>query len=508
MPEKQTASDRPDTGELINQRKEKKEVEKQLHGRQKTEGLTPLPRESLPNCKCACTTAEEEKKEREELLTEQLKIMKAHLPVLLRRLSRIDDPRNPKKCKHKLAVIMIYGILTFVFQMASRREANREMTRPMFMENLQLYFSELADLPHNDTLMRLLSAIEVSEIEEAYIELIRRFIRNKKFRRYLIANCYPIAVDGTQKFVRDEIRSEECLERKVKTGGQKQYYVYVLEACLAFHNGMTIPLMSEFLSYPEGDTDNNKQDCELKAFHRLMKRLKKEFPRLPVMLLLDGLYANGPVMELCTENKWQFMIVLKDNCLGSVWEEFNSLRELEKGNKMNKKWGNRKQRFEWINGLDYWYGAKDKRRVVLHVVVCEETWEQVNKNAEVEVKTSRHAWISSEALTHRNVHERCNLGARHRWGIETGILVEKRHGYNYEHCFSYNWNAMKGYHYLMKTGHLFTILAQYSECLIKKVKAPGLKGFIRFIRETISGPWLDEETVFRRLNRNFQLRLV
>ncbi|MDM8524794.1 hypothetical protein QUF80_15610 [Desulfococcaceae bacterium HSG8] len=67
---------------------------------------------------------------------------------------------------------------------------------------------------------------------------------------------------------------------------------------------------------------------------------------------------------------------------------------------------------------------------------------------------------------------------------------------------------MKGYHYLMKTGHLFTILAQYSECLIKKVKTLGFNGFIRFIRETISSPWLDEEMVFRRLNRNFQLRLA
>ncbi|QTA88026.1 H repeat-associated protein N-terminal domain-containing protein [Desulfonema magnum] len=450
----------------------------------------------------------EEKAEREEALTEQMKIIKAHLPVLLKRLRKIQDPRNPKKCKHKMTVILIYGILTFVFQMSSRREANREMTRPMFMENLRLYFPELADLPHNDTLMRLLSAIEVAEIEEAYIELVRRFVRNKKFRRYLIGNCYPVAVDGTQKFVRSEIWSEECLERKIGKSERRQYYVYVLEACLAFHNGMTIPLMSEFLSYPEGDTDNNKQDCELKAFHRLMRRLKKKFPRLPVILLLDGLYANGPVAELCAENKWQFMIVLKDNCLRSVWEEFNSLRGLEKGNRANRKWGNRKQHFEWVNGLEYRYGEKYRRKIVIHVVVCEETWEKVNKNAETEIMTSRHAWISSEPLNYGNVHERCNMGARHRWGIETGILVEKRHGYNYEHCFSYNWSAMKGYHYLMKTGHLFTILAQYSECLIKTVKNHGLKGFIRFIRETVSGPWPDEETVFRRLNKNFQLRLA
>lgn len=56
---------------------------------------------------------------------------------------------------------------------------------------------------------------------------------------------------------------------------------------------MTIPLMSEFLSYTEGDIDTNKQDCELKAFKRLARRLKSAFKRLPVMVLLDGLYPNG-----------------------------------------------------------------------------------------------------------------------------------------------------------------------------------------------------------------------
>jgi len=35
-----------------------------------------------------------------------------------------------------------------------------------------------------------------------------------------------------------------------------QYYVYVLEANLAFHNGMVIPLLSEFLEYEKGDSEN------------------------------------------------------------------------------------------------------------------------------------------------------------------------------------------------------------------------------------------------------------
>jgi len=28
--------------------------------------------------------------------------------------------------------------------------------------------------------------------------------------------------------------------------------------------------------------------------------------------LLDGLYSNGPIMEICRKNKWDYMIVLQD----------------------------------------------------------------------------------------------------------------------------------------------------------------------------------------------------
>jgi hypothetical protein len=36
----------------------------------------------------------------------------------------------------------------------------------------------------------------------------------------------------------------------------------------------------------------------------------------------------------------------------------------------------------------------------------------------------------------------------------------------------------------------------------------GVRGFIRFVRNTISGPWLDAELVRKRLAENYQLRLI
>jgi hypothetical protein len=206
--------------------------------------------------------------------------------------------------------------------MASRREANRELSRPAFLATLQSLFPELETRPHADTLNRLLTDIDGVHLEEAPVALVRRLIRNKKFRRYLIAQCYPSAIDGTQKLARNgQWQAEQWLERRRETaeGEPVQQYVCVLEANRVFHNGVTLPLLSEFLSYAEGDPDDQKQDCERNAFYRLAARLKAYFPRLPVLLLLDGLYPNGPLRALCHQYGWHFMIVFPDRCLPSVW---------------------------------------------------------------------------------------------------------------------------------------------------------------------------------------------
>jgi hypothetical protein len=490
--------------------KQRKKAAKALREEQRAQGLKVPVKAAIPNRKSEYSTVEAEQQARQETTIEQVRVFRAQLPILLRRLSKIKDPRNPKKIKYKHTMLMIYGILTFVFHMASRREANREMTQPVFMENLKSLFPELEDLPHNDTLKRLLEQIEIEQIEGALIELVRELIRKKKFVRYLVNNCYPIAIDGTQKCVRDVIWAEECLEREVGKGDDtnKQYYVYVMEAYIAFAGGMSIPLMSEFLSYTEGDRETKKQDCELKAFKRLAKRLKDEFGRLHIMVLLDGLYPNGPIIELCRNSRWDFMIVLQDKCLPSVWEEYEGLKKLENNCSITS-WGDRRQRFEWVNDIEYYYGPNERKKQIVHVVVCEESWQEIARDsAEVVTKKSRHAWISSKPLCRHNLHERCNMGARHRWGVESGILVEKRHGYQYEHIFSYNWKAMKGYHYLMRLAHLINVLAVYSERLVKMVGKLGVRGFIRFIRATLSGPWLDPLIVQRRLKEHFQLRLI
>jgi hypothetical protein len=228
-------SRRPGREAIKQLKKARKKAQRELRQRQQAEGFRVPVRPSLSNRTCPYANEAEERAARVDAVSQQVKGYRAMLPVLLKRLSKIKDPRNPQKLRHKLTVLLLYGILCFAFQMSSRREANRKMTLPVFEANLRRLFPDLDELPHNDTLARLLARIEVDQMEPAHLDLIRKLMRGQKFARYLIGGCYPVAIDGTQKFTRAERWDAECLERKVKSKQdeeqdpdsepEKEYYV-------------------------------------------------------------------------------------------------------------------------------------------------------------------------------------------------------------------------------------------------------------------------------------------
>ncbi|MCP4936333.1 MAG: transposase family protein, partial [bacterium] len=156
---------------ILELRKQKRKAEKKLRQAQRGQGVVIPPGAAISNGKSRLKDVAQETQARQQAVSEQVRIFRNQLPILLKRLSRIEDPRNAKKTKYQLTLLMIYGILSFVFQMASRREANREMSLPMFKQNLKLLFPELDHLPHSDTLMRLLERINVAQIESAHLDL-------------------------------------------------------------------------------------------------------------------------------------------------------------------------------------------------------------------------------------------------------------------------------------------------------------------------------------------------
>lgn len=232
---------------------------------------------------------------------------------------------------------------------------------------------------------------------------------------------------------------------------------------------------------------------------------------MKLSIVVDGLYACGPVITICKKYKWEYMIVLKQESIPTVWKEALALMKINPEDRLKCYWGNREQIYSWSNEIEYEYIIENvKKKEMLNVVICYESWEENHSNSTgiVEKKETRYAWISSRIISENNVFYRCTKIGRYRWKIENNILTEKHQGYQYEHCFSYTWNAMKGFHYLMKIGHFINVLALNSEILIDKVKELGIRGFIHYITSICNGSVLDKIKIKEAREKKFMWRLA
>jgi len=467
----------------------------------------------LPNRVNQNAEVDAELMEREDIADKTLSVMKKILPDILRDLARIKDYRKIN-VKYSIVLLQAYGILMFAMQYSSRRETNREMTDPVIRENLKALFPELETLPHGDTLYRLLDRIDVKKIEEAQINHLKRMIKNKKFTNYLVDKKYRIAIDGTQKLARKGEWGDEYLLRHTGTKKEAQSYIYVLEAVLVLGNGMVIPFMSEFLTNKDIGKENDsaeqkKQDCERKAFRRLAVRIKEAFPGLRIVLMMDSLYATGPVFSICRDNNWDYMINFKEGSIPTLYKEAEDLMRFTPENTHEVMWGDRKQTYTYINNLEYEYQNAEtgkKNWVKVNVVKCHEEWQEIKADGRIEKKETTYVWISSKQITKGNVFKRCTLIGRYRWQIENNILVEKHQGYGYEHSYATSANALKGYHYLSKIAHMMMTIVMMTSEVIEKVKEIGKRGFIRYIKKCLGSNILELRKT--KSNKEYYLQLV
>jgi hypothetical protein len=116
---------------ILELRKQKKKAEKKLRQAEQGQGVIITPGAAISNGKSRLKDVAQESQARQQAVSEQVRIFRNQLPILLKRLSRIKDPRNAKKTKYQLTLLMIYGILSFVYQMSSRREGCLRVVRPI-----------------------------------------------------------------------------------------------------------------------------------------------------------------------------------------------------------------------------------------------------------------------------------------------------------------------------------------------------------------------------------------
>jgi len=389
-----------------------------------------------------------EKREREKdtnYFFELEKVRKHFFENLDYKFNEVNDPRHQSYVTYNSDVLLMMTILKNAFDLKSMRSMTDQFNKDECIHNFRkiLGCSELKELPHYDTINDFLSRLEPTELEKIRTYMIKQLLAKRCFDRYRINGKYwGIIIDGTGLFSFQEKHCNHCLRREYidkATGEKKTVYMHhVLEAKLVVGD-MVLSIASEFIENESEDV--SKQDCELKAFYRLARKIKQAFKRLPICILGDSLYACEGVFNECDKYKWKYMMRFKEGRIKSVAKEFQDIKAME----------NLSEDICWVN--DITYNQRTLNVLENHFV----------ENQEKKTFT----FITNIKLTKGNARKLVNSG-RSRWKIENqGFNRQKNIRYYIEHASSCNYTAMKN-HYLLT--QIADILMQLFESGSKSLK--------------------------------------
>lgn len=386
---------------------------------------------------------------------EALALLVRHcFPGFWNRLVSIEDPRDPNRIRYPLTQVLCLATLMFACRISSRRTLDRISYNECFRDNLCLFSGVQTDtVMVSEQMVNVFKELDTDALAAVQPELIRALVEKKRLQDAYVLGHLAICTDGTSIFSSSTYHCDECLTQKHKDG-TTTYMHNMLETKILCANGMALSLMSEPIKNPANDS-YDKQDCETKAFKRLVPRINGALPRQPFVHLLDALYAQAPVFKLLVGVKHQFICCFKEGSIPTLYSEALELLKLNPENKLAVRTkvrgkGDVRQAFRWLDNLQY-------KGMTLGFVRCEE----IDKQGDVTV----YAWLTSFTVTRQNVQEIARAG-RMRWKIENEGFNEQKNGYEMEHfCNCNDFNVMFCLYLILQIAHMFMQLLAKSSLL-------------------------------------------
>jgi hypothetical protein len=324
-------------------------------------------------------------------------------------------------------------------------------------------------LPHQDTVKEVLCDLPIHYLEQIKMDSMSNLFEQKWLREYrLFGKYYLVAVDATGTVSFDKPHCPHCLTKTSKNG-KTTYFHYVLEAKLVTSAGHAFSLASEWIENPTGEFD--KQDCERKAYIRLAAKLKKQYPRLQICILADGLYPYENAFKTCEENGWKFIFVLQEGSLKTVQEELILTRRKSPSVEhytAGKGW-RIKEEYRFQTDIEY------HRKYTLNWVQCIETRNKMTcrdaKAPQSRQETSRFEYVTNIEPAKENVREIAS-GGRLRWKIENeGFNTQKCNDYELEHKYCQkSYNGLQNYYTLLQIAHAINQLIEKGKYITEILK--------------------------------------
>ena len=443
--------------------------------------------------------------DKKDLVYQIQMVIRHFFPELFNWMRMVEECRQ-KASEYELAAHLTACLAVFLFKSGSRNQYNQNSEDARFKKNYKRLFG--FKMPHGDSVMNVIKQLKPEQIEKLNHKMIQALINKKIFHTSRFRGKYfRIAVDGSGIGSYSHERDEQCLHKTSK-GGKTTWFHSVLDARLVTPQGFSVSIATEWIENPEGG-EYVKQDCERKAFIRLAAKLKAQYPRLPMIILADGLYPYQGFFDICKANQWVYCVTFKEGNLQSVWSEVEKLLPLQKNNMLSDNFYSVsntlvKMQYRWLINLKYYDHT-------FHWLECVETTEVPSCVPKAEPKMTRFVHITNLPINARNIVNTSRTG-RMRWKIENeGFNTLKNGGYGMSHQYARkSYTALKNYFQFMQMAHLIhqlmTLNTRFQEDFMRAKNHPTLKNLWLDLVSAMKWVDLDEQPVNNRINTRQQFR--
>jgi hypothetical protein len=355
--------------------------------------------------------------------------------IISERLSQIEDYRQKGKVDYSIHDCFMSGLAMMFFQDPSILEFQSRMQDRIQNNNLKTMF-QITDIPKDTQLREVLDNSPQEQVEEIFSDFFHQLQRSKQHKLFeFFDSHYLIPIDGTGYFSSDKINCPSCLTKT--TGKHVRYEHQILQAAIVCPGiRQVVPLAPE----PIKNTDGyEKQDCEINAGKRIIKKIRKTHPKLKVIITGDSLYSKQPFVDELTAQKMSYILVAKPKDHKVLFEWVNELKQLESFSGL--KFTDHKKRthhYEWYNQVPL-NGTKDADMVNFfeYSIVVDGQ------------RTYHNTWVTDIIVTENNVAQLVK-GGRAKWKIENETFnTLKNQGYHIEHNYGHGKKNLSNTFYLL-----------------------------------------------------------
>lgn len=343
--------------------------------------------------------------------------------VISKRLLQIEDFRKGD-VQYTLHDCFMSGLAMMFFQDPSLLQFQRRLQQSINRNNLKALFNVSA-IPKDTQLRDVLDASPTEQLEEVFSDFFGLLQRGKHLEAYdFLDGRYLMPVDGSEYFSSDKISCPSCLVKKSKKG-HARYHHQILQAVIVHPgNKQVIPLAPEAIQNTDG---TQKQDCEINAAKRLLKKIRKAHPRLKIIFVGDGLYSDQPFIDGLKKANMSFILVAKPSDHKVLNEWFTEISQMAETSRLKyKDLRGREHLYEWINEIPL-NGRQDANNI---------NYFQYSLTVKGKV-TYHNSWVTDIGITQHNIADLVK-GGRARWKVENeGFNTLKNHGYHIEHNFGH-----------------------------------------------------------------------